>query len=293
MNPIFFSIIIPTYKDWDQLRFCLDALCKQSYPKTSFEVIVVNNNPASVCPYNLPANNIRIVNEEKPGSYAARNKGIKHAKGLVLAFTDSDCIPDNNWIFNAAKKFAENKTLARLAGKVDIYKTTKTPDSIYYYQRLFSMKQKSYVEKNGFGVTANLFVRKEVFDQVGLFREKLYSGGDDEWGKRATENGINISYCDQVVIFHPSRSSLQQLLKKKQRTTGGIYELRIKRLDKLQKSKEVLRRFIPPVNQIKVIKSKYSGITAIKIFFIAWAVKLASFCELVRLTVFKTEFKRQ
>lgn len=79
----FISIIIPTYKDWDRLSNCIEAINNQTYPKSSYEVIIVNNDPSEVAPRDLLYSqrlNIIIVTEIMPGSYAARNTGLKHAK---------------------------------------------------------------------------------------------------------------------------------------------------------------------------------------------------------------------
>ena len=94
----FVSVIIPTYHDWDRLKLCLNALAQQSYPKDRFEVLVVNNDPEDQPPYVVASGNVRLLEEAKSGSYAARNAAIRVAKGEVFAFTDSDCIPDQDWL---------------------------------------------------------------------------------------------------------------------------------------------------------------------------------------------------
>ena len=85
----------------------MNALTKQTYPKNRFEVIVVNNDPADPCPCIPLPDNFVLTTEGKPGSYAARNAGIKIAKGEILAFTDSDCIPHSNWIEQAVNILLE------------------------------------------------------------------------------------------------------------------------------------------------------------------------------------------
>src|SRR5690554_2984846 len=96
------SVIIPTYKDWERLALCLQALENQSFKPSNFEIIVINNLPGDLPPaaFKLPKNAV-LVDEGKPGSYAARNTGIGMAKGEILAFTDSDCIPHKDWLINA------------------------------------------------------------------------------------------------------------------------------------------------------------------------------------------------
>jgi hypothetical protein len=60
-----------------------------------------------------------------------------------------------------------------------------------YLDRLSYLNQPAYAAE-GYGATANLFVRRSVFDAVGLFRADVLSLGDREWGKRATSAGFNL-----------------------------------------------------------------------------------------------------
>jgi len=81
--------------------------------------------------------------------------------------------------------------------------------------------------QEGFGVTANLLVRREVFQDVGLFQERLVSSGDYEFGRRATRKGRSLVYCREAKVFHPARSSLGALLKKARRLGYGRAQLAI------------------------------------------------------------------
>lgn len=219
-NP-FISVIVPTYHDWERLSLCIRALDKQTYPEL-YEVIVVNNDPKDAVPagYFIPSN-VRIVEEGKPGSYAARNKGISLAKGEIYGFTDSDCIPHPTWVENAVKRFRSDK-IDRIAGKIDlIYKDKKRRTLIELYESVYEFDQKRAVRVHRASVTANLFVKKELFDKVGLFDLSKMSGEDFGWNRRANKLNYNIVYGDDVVISHPARSTISEFNKKKRREFGG------------------------------------------------------------------------
>src|SRR5690606_31479653 len=115
------SVIIPTYHDWDRLQLCLNALSNQTLSEDKFEIIVVNNDPDDIAPeiLDIPSN-AKIINESKPGSYAARNLAVRDARGEIFAFTDSDCIPDSKWLENGYNEFAD-KTRDRVGGAVLIF----------------------------------------------------------------------------------------------------------------------------------------------------------------------------
>lgn len=223
MNSILVSIIIPTYNDWERLSLCLNALSNQTFSKDKFEVIVVNNNPY---PFDeTPANflvpdNCKIILEEAPGSYAARNAALRIAKGEIIGFTDSDCIPDKNWIKNAVNYLTNNNTCSRIAGKVSIFFESSKPSAAELYDMVFAFNQKGYVE-SGTGVTANLFTYKYVFDEVGFFNKNLMSGGDYDWGTLAHKKGYKIDYVEDVIVKHPARGTIKELIKKEKRVGGS------------------------------------------------------------------------
>ena len=276
------TIIIPTYKDWARLQLCLNALSVQTYPTANFEVIIVNNHSDEFVPEGLvfPANT-KIIHEIKPGSYAARNAGLAIAKGEVIGFTDSDCIPDNNWIANAVDSMFSNGNLDRLTGPVKIFREPEGSVLAWKFESITAFNQKRNVKK-GVSVTANLFVKKTAFDQVGNFDSALYSGGDIEWNKRATALGLGISFSNNVLVMHPARTSFREILVKSRRVAGGGYVIakRHKRLVLY-----ILRHFVPPIKYIGVlINDEDNNIKDVAFAgLVFWCLKLMMVFEILRL----------
>jgi glycosyltransferase involved in cell wall biosynthesis len=272
MHPYFVSIIIPTYNDWIRLSKCLNALADQSYPNENFEIIVVNNNPDDHIPdgYFLP-NNCSIITKKEPGSYAARNAALKLAKGEIIGFTDSDCIPDKNWISNAINYFINNKLCSRIAGRICVFFETPNPTNAQLYDKLYAFNQKGYVDKSGTSVTANLFTYKYVFDKVGYFNESLMSGGDFLWGTKAHENGYRVDYVEEVIVRHPARENFKALVKKERRV-GGSQAIFLKaNHSMLMNILYFLKNILPHVSELKFIYSKAKGLSPlskVSIFFL-------------------------
>ncbi|BCA80208.1 glycosyltransferase [Desulfuromonas sp. AOP6] len=219
----FVSVIIPTYYDWDRLKICLLALSKQSYPENSFEVIIVNNDPddKSVVPDLFP--NYIFISESKLGSYAARNAGVMVARGDLFAFTDSDCIPHKDWLTNGIKMLEAG--VSRIGGKIELNFKSKKRTCAEIYDKAYAFQQERYVENMQFAVTANMMSYKSVFEKVGKFNESLLSCGDFEWGKRASELGFSIKYCDNSVVSHPARNNFYEIYLKNRRLSGGNFFL--------------------------------------------------------------------
>ncbi len=146
--------------------------------------------------------------------------GIRLAKGEIIGFTDSDCIPIKDWIHNAVSHFLANPSCKRIAGHIAIFYKNQVPTPAELYNTLYSFPQKTHVQKSGTSVTGNLFVYKEVFDKVGLFDEKQLSLGDLLWGRKAQRAGNTIHFVSDVRVKHPARD-FRQLVIKEKRVGGG------------------------------------------------------------------------
>lgn len=253
-------VVIPTYNDAARLRLCLQALAQQSYPTEQLSVYVVDNNSTedirsvtehfAFCTY---------LKEAKPGSYHARNLALSVFDGdeTLVGFTDADCIPQPDWVEKAVARL-EGAPLTVLGGKVEIATEDKhNPTLIELFEILRGFPQQEYVERDNFAVTANMFTSRKVISVNGLFNTALFSGGDLEWGVRLKQHGIPILYADEVVVRHPARTKLSQLLKKIRRTVGGAYRQRklTPHCERLFSFRLILRGYIPPFKAIAPIAS--------------------------------------
>lgn len=218
------SVIVPYYGERAALQHCLDALGRQTLDRQSFEVIVVNNRPDHKLALDGDAADadVTVLEEHRPGSYAARNRGVSVARGQWLAFIDADCIPDARWLEAGLQHVARHDPLGghiQLAGK--------DPSSLAErYDIAFGLNQKHYIEKSGFAATANLFVSRNVFDAVGPFDARLRSAGDWEWCLRASRAGHAIAYCPEAIVTHPVRTQWRDIVQKALRVQGGMHMLR-------------------------------------------------------------------
>ena len=205
------SVIIPAKiesdRDLERLRGCINALYCQTYPYADYEVLLIDNNSSVKLDFSN-FGNVRIFEERSPGSYAARNRGINEAKGEMLAFTDADCIPSSDWIQSGVNGLQCSDLVA---GKIVFLFETRS--IVEYIDSLLHLAQERYVSY-GYGATANLFVKRAVFDSVGLFNDRFTHLGDREFGQRATKAGHKIIFSPTASISHPARSSLIDLLNK-------------------------------------------------------------------------------
>jgi glycosyltransferase involved in cell wall biosynthesis len=277
----FVSIIIPVYRDWNRLSRCLNALQKQTYPRHMFEVIVINNDLEDNAPLNfLLAENHKLIVEEKPGSYAARNTGLKVAKGEIIGFTDSDCVPNEDWIENAVNYLLNNPTCSRVGGNILIFNKSSKPTLVESYNNVYSFPQKWHINKRGTSVTANLFTYKYVFEKVGLFDEKLMSMGDSKWAKQAGKAGYKLHYVENVIVRHPART-LSELIKKERRLGGAEGTFKKDSSNKIKNLNvyKFLRSFKPQKKEFEFLAYQGKGLSIVTKFSL-FALKY--YLEIVR-----------
>ncbi len=226
LSQLFVSVVIPVYNDAESLKRCLNALQNQTYPRKRYEVIVVDNGSDEKL--GIVADKYKqvvLTSESEPGSYAARNTGITMAKGKIIAFTDSDCIPSRNWIEKGVSHMLQQSDCDIVAGKICLFfKNPERLNAVEVYEKFKAFNQKNKVEKYHHGVTANLFTFQRVFDKEGLFKSNLKSGGDVEWCQRVYSKGYKLLYTDDVCVAHPARNTIGQLYQKTARVVGGIYD---------------------------------------------------------------------
>lgn len=215
----FVSIIIPTYRDWGRMALCLQALEQQRYPAQSMEIIIANNDPEDPCTIALPPH-AQVIGVAKPGSYAARNAALRIARGTIIGFTDSDCIPEPTWVENAVQFLSANPGIQRVAGLIRIFYQQPKPTAAELYNAVYAFQQELHVRDRGTSVTANLFTYRDVFDRHGYFDEQQLSLGDLIWGKQVYRQGCTIAYVPNVVVAHPARSFGELVIKEK-RVGGG------------------------------------------------------------------------
>ena len=250
----FVSVIIPVYNDTERLARTLTALEAQTYPTDRYEVVVVDNaskeSPQAVVD---AAPHATLTSESKTGSYAARNQGLRVARGDWLAFTDADCLPAPAWLEAGVGKLREIGGRGIVAGYTNRFASDPDrPTATELYEIVTIPDPRPRAEKEGWAITGNLFTHREVFEAVGTFDERHKSWGDKEWGLRASAGGFPVVYCAEAHVETPARQRLKQHLVKSRRLVGGVTQLRVRREPESRSRLARLPwgRVLPPVGEL-------------------------------------------
>lgn len=225
-EPPFVSVIIPHYNDLDALRVCLAGLARQNWPADRMEVIVADNNSAcGIDAVVAAAPGCRVISAPIQGAGPARNAGVTVARGAVLAFIDSDCEPDADWVHFGARSLA---TCDFAGGHVRTApRDPAHPTPVEAWEMVFGFDFERYILVEGYTGSGNMWVGRAVFDAVGGFRTGVSE--DVEWSHRARDMGFRLGYERRAAVSHLARPSWRDLLSRWRRVLAEHHQLALER----------------------------------------------------------------
>jgi GT2 family glycosyltransferase len=222
------SVVICTRDRPDELGICLSSLPQQSYPPR--EIIVVDNASRDQRTREVAmAAGVTYVREDRPGLDIARNTGALCATSDVVAYTDDDVLLHPRWL--------EQLVLAVDAPEIGAVTGLVLPGELAteaqrHFETYWGFGQ-GYCERDfdgarfkshhdgvfpvwDIGAGASMAFRREVFQSVGLFDERLDVGqagcsGDSEYWYRLLANGYACRYAPASVAFHFHRRTMEGL----------------------------------------------------------------------------------
>ena len=154
----------------------------------------------------VPATKVIHANEQ--GAGPARNAGVAASKGSILAFIDSDCLPNLDWI---EKGVAGIQAYDFIGGRVIVTSEDPLrPNPIEAFEMVFAFDFERYINRVGFTGTGNMFVWRKVFDAVGPFRNGLAE--DMDWSFRARARTFRLGYVEDLIVEHPARKTWSELM---------------------------------------------------------------------------------
>jgi glycosyltransferase involved in cell wall biosynthesis len=217
------AVVVPVFDGARSLGRLLDALAAQDLLEP-WTLVVVDNDSSDDTAAVAASHRVqpRVVHEARRGSYAARNAGIAATSEPVLAFTDADCAPHPGWL---RAGLAAIRSGADLVGGEIHQVLSNRPTASERYDARHYLNQQETIERSGHAATANLFVRRAVFDHVGPFDPDLSSGGDLELCYRARRGGHTLVYEPGAVVDHLPRRTLRETWRLRLRLYEGIHDI--------------------------------------------------------------------
>lgn len=216
----FFSIIIPVFNRPDEIDELLDSLTRQTYPKTDFEIVVVEDGSRVPCETVVNKYNdlldIQYFFKENSGPGPSRNFGAERSNGEYLLILDSDCIIPEAYLSDIRKELENNPCDA--FGGPDRAHSSFTP-----IQKAINYSMTSFFTTGGirggkmkldkfYPRSFNMGIKKSVFDALGGF-SKMRFGEDIDFSIRIFDGGYSCRLFPDAWVFHKRRTDLKKFFK--------------------------------------------------------------------------------
>jgi len=206
------TVVVPAYNCEKTILKTIQGLLHQSTP--NIDIIVVDDGSTDQTPQIIKSiDRVKYIRQENAGPASARNLGAYTANSEFIFFTDSDCVPEKNWIEKALKPFHEEK-VAVVAGSYGIINEESLLARCIHKEILFRHNKLMPKYPKSFG-SYNFGVRKSIFDLVGGFdvHYRQASGEDNDLSYRILKAGYRIYFEAQAVVYHLHQNSLKHYLK--------------------------------------------------------------------------------
>jgi glycosyltransferase involved in cell wall biosynthesis len=212
-----FSVVVPFYNPGTYIHRCAKALISLAYPAELYEIIMVDNNSTDESAGIVEQfDRITLLREAQQGSYAARNRGIRHARGEIVAFTDPDCVPRADWLEQIGRAMERPETGIVLGDRQFALDGGVLGMLAAYESELaaqvFAQEQPDYY----YAYTNNMAIRAAILTTLGGFRT-LIRGADSLFLRRAVDHygRAVLRYAPQAVVRHLEIANIHDYLEKK------------------------------------------------------------------------------
>jgi len=199
------SVIVPVRDRAEKIRETIDSILAQDH--SNFELIIIDDGSSDKTPEVLKSygKKIRVItNKKSVGPAAARNRGIRAARGKIIFFTDSDCIVKKNWISIMLREY-KNENIAGVGGFLQPVKNNLVAKiELFQNKFILGIGTKKIVggTKTPMGYTNNASFRRKTLLEVNGFDEKFPqpAGEDIDLKRRICEKGYSVVYIPFPVI---------------------------------------------------------------------------------------------
>ena len=200
------SIVIPTFNRLDSLKVVLPSLLDQTYPASGYEILLCDagsQDGTAEWVASLGAENLRFLPGADSGRAGARNRGLHHAGGEVVLFTDADIIADPKLIESHAMRHQRGTAKAVVGCEIQV-------KSLDEYER-FRVDPQAHARHKPtrrklpwhYFLTGNASAPRDLLIEVGGFDQAFqgYGHEDLELGYRLAKR-VGIEYAPEAVNYH-------------------------------------------------------------------------------------------
>lgn len=216
------SVVLVNFRGVDDTITAVHSLLACDWPLDDLEIVVVENGSGDDSAARLRAAELPIVlveSAENLGFAGGCNLGVRHSLGDVVAFLNNDAKPDRAWIRAAVAAFDADPAVGAVASRVLDWEGTRV-DYIGSAMTWYGMGYKPFTAERIprspevpddvlFGTGSAMFVRRDVYDELGGFDERYFMFFEDvDLGWRINLRGWRFRYAPESLAFHKHHASM-------------------------------------------------------------------------------------
>jgi len=208
------SVVVVVYNGARTLSDCLSSLLNLDFPNEDLEIAVVDNNSTDATKEIIKRFPVTYLFEHKRSRGAARNRGVRGTTGDYIAFTDSDCVVDRQWLTHLMRGFT-NDNVAGCGGKL-IQPEPRTFIDKYYRANMIFFQRKNFnraIHPFPLVATANAVFRRSSVMAVGAFDDKFTMNEDTDLSWKLSLAGYQFNYCDDAVVYHAPPNTFVEFMR--------------------------------------------------------------------------------
>lgn len=208
------TVAVCTYRRFDWLGKCLDALKSQTIAADNFNIIVVDNSllPGDSAEFKdslKDFSNLEYIITEKAGLSYARNLALEKCRTPLIAYIDDDALVADNWVEEIFYAFEKYPAAGVLGGKVSPIWEEEPPhwlkDNLFSQQAIIDWgPDDMFVDSSNWLVGANVIYRSDLLRSCGGFDTSLGRQGDLLFCHEEFAANIKIQACGYDVVYVPS-----------------------------------------------------------------------------------------
>jgi GT2 family glycosyltransferase len=206
------SVVIPSYQSAATIRRCLASVLAQ-HVKEGFEVVVVDSGTDGTAD---------IVRKEFPGvrllkargrldAARARNWGAREALGSILAFIDSDCVPDTNWLARLMTALKETGCDG-VGGAIRPIDGSNSAGWAGYFCEFREFLPRGTAGEATYLTPGNVAYRRQAFERAGGFPSGYFPLEDQVFYQRLQATGSRTHFDPSIVVAHAHRDDIAAFL---------------------------------------------------------------------------------
>lgn len=214
----FISVVVGVRNEEKYISECIESLLHLDYSKDKYEILIVDGMSDDNTQSIIKRYPVRLILNEKKNVAAARNIGVKSAKGDFVAFTDGDCKVDKLWLTTLVKEFSNAPDdVACVGGPNLIFDTDPIFGRVVGYTQETFLGSGGSAQAHGYTnkryvqsiPNCNAMYKKSIIKDIGYFDEHFVIGQDGDLNHRISKKGYKFLFIPEAKVWHHRRGTIK------------------------------------------------------------------------------------